>query len=165
MAAAAFGAPRRTANQTYSLGEGKDFNGTAIRTADQLDGLAPYRNILREYCNHGDPICAPDSKPMAVENHWSYFEKYQEDVADWVISLSKEQKGSQGGKNSTKTSASASSTSASSTPRPTTSATASVDVENNAAETGSPDAAGSANGLWCPLSALLFTTISMIFLA
>ncbi|KAF1969481.1 alpha/beta-hydrolase, partial [Bimuria novae-zelandiae CBS 107.79] len=89
LAAAAFGAPRRTGNQTYSILDLQDFDGTAVRTPEQLAGLAPYKDILREYCNNGDSICAPDSEPTEVKNHLSYFEKYQDEVADWVIGLAK----------------------------------------------------------------------------
>lgn len=140
-----FRAPRRTANQTYSLGDGKDFNGTAIRTEEQLAGLEPYDGILREYCNYGDPICAPDSKPMVVEHHWSYFEKFQDEVAEWVIKLSKEDGKGQGKNNSSTTSTTTTATSTSSTTKPTSSATSTLDVENNAAETTGADATGGAH--------------------
>ncbi|KAK3213946.1 hypothetical protein GRF29_28g1558063 [Pseudopithomyces chartarum] len=146
LAAAVFGAPRRTANQTYSHGDGANYNGTAARTEEQLAGLAPYSDVLREYCNYGDPICAPGTEPMVVENHWSYFEKFQDEVAEWVIKISKEDE-DQGKNNSSSTSKSATTATATSklsTGKPTASATETLDVQNNAAETTSADATGTA---------------------
>lgn len=161
LAIAAFGAPRRTADQSYSKGAGKDFNGTASRTSEQLAGLVPYKDILREYCNHGDPICSPDSEPMAVENHWSYFEKFQDEVSDWVVGLSQKQN-EDNGKNSTKTSSTASST-VSSTTKPTADTTAPGDIQNDAAETTNPDATGIGHAvIWSPLMGLACAVCSIV---
>jgi hypothetical protein len=67
-------------------------------------------------------------------------------VAEWVIKISKEDE-DQGKNNSSSTSKSATTataTSKSSTGKPTASATETLDVQNNAAETTSADATGTA---------------------
>jgi acetylxylan esterase len=90
-AAVVFGAAVRTAGRPYTatgtekLKGGSDFNGTSPRSEAHLVGLEPYSDILRDYCNFGDPICAVGSKPQDVAQHLNYFKLYVEDAAEWVV--------------------------------------------------------------------------------
>ncbi|KAF2688938.1 carbohydrate esterase family 5 protein [Lentithecium fluviatile CBS 122367] len=85
VAATVFGAVRRSPSQPYSLKGGRNYSGTASRSAAQLAGLAPYADILRDYCNQGDPICAVGSEPVDVARHLDYFELYNEEAKDFVV--------------------------------------------------------------------------------
>ncbi|KAF2732647.1 alpha/beta-hydrolase [Polyplosphaeria fusca] len=85
VAAASFGPTVRNADQTYTVGGGRDFNGTAVRSERALDGLDQYSDILRTWCNEGDPICAVGSEPMDVANHLNYFERYNDEASQWII--------------------------------------------------------------------------------
>ena len=90
-AAVVFGAAVRTAGEPYTatgtekLRGGLDFNGTNPRSEAHLAGLKPYSDILRDYCNFGDPVCAVGSKPKDVAQHLNYFQLYVEDAAEWVV--------------------------------------------------------------------------------
>jgi hypothetical protein len=90
-AAVVFGAVVRTAGEPYTasgvekLRGGTNFNGTSPRSEAHLAGLQPYSEILREYCNFGDPICAVGSVPQDVAQHLNYFKLYVEDAAEWVV--------------------------------------------------------------------------------
>jgi acetylxylan esterase len=90
-AAVVFGAVVRTAGEPYTasgvekLRGGTNFNGTSPRSEAHLAGLQPYSEILREYCNFGDPICAVGSMPQDVAQHLNYFKLYVEDAAEWVV--------------------------------------------------------------------------------
>jgi acetylxylan esterase len=90
-AALVFGPTRRSANQSYTHGGGQISDGSAPRTAEQLAGLQPYADagILREYCQPGDPICAPHSDNKDMSKHLNYFELYGDEAAEWVIDLAK----------------------------------------------------------------------------
>ncbi|KAF2703067.1 carbohydrate esterase family 5 protein [Pleomassaria siparia CBS 279.74] len=91
VAAIVFGAAVRTAGQSYTakgrdaLKGGQDFNGTSPRSEEHLAGLNPYADILHDYCNFGDPICAHGSEPMDVAQHLNYFKIYTEEAAKWVV--------------------------------------------------------------------------------
>lgn len=86
VAAAVFGAVHRSAHQPYTFPNGgQDHNGTNSRNATQLAALSDFSPILREYCNIGDPICAPDSEDQSKDNHLNYFEKYNENAATFIV--------------------------------------------------------------------------------
>ncbi|KAF2640656.1 alpha/beta-hydrolase [Massarina eburnea CBS 473.64] len=86
VAAAIFGAVHRSAHQPYSVQNGgQNYNGSTPRSAAQLSDLAKYKDVLREYCNVGDPICAPSSPDQAPVNHLNYFEKYNDDAAEFIV--------------------------------------------------------------------------------
>ncbi|KAF2111133.1 Alpha/Beta hydrolase protein [Lophiotrema nucula] len=84
-AIAVFGAVRRSANQRYSVKGGASFDGKAPRSSQQLRALNEYADILRDYCNKGDFICAVGSQPESLENHLSYFDLYNEEAAEWIV--------------------------------------------------------------------------------
>ena len=90
-AALVFGPTRRSANQSYTHGGGQISDGGAPRTAEQLAGLEPYADagILREYCQPGDPICAPHTDNKDMSKHLNYFERYSDEAAEWVIDLAR----------------------------------------------------------------------------
>ncbi|EUC44833.1 carbohydrate esterase family 5 protein [Bipolaris oryzae ATCC 44560] len=90
-AALVFGPTRRSANQSYTRGGGEISDGSAPRTAEQLAGLQPYADagILREYCQPGDPICAPHTDNKDMSKHLNYFERYSDEAAEWVIDLAR----------------------------------------------------------------------------
>jgi acetylxylan esterase len=86
-AAVVFGATRRSANQTFTFGGGDVSDGGAPRTAEQNAGLQPYVDAdkLREYCQPHDPICAPHTQDTDMKYHLDYFDKWGDEVADWVV--------------------------------------------------------------------------------
>jgi acetylxylan esterase len=90
-AALAFGPTRRSANQSYTVGGGEISDGSAPRSSQELAGLKPYADagILREYCQPGDPICAPHSDNKDMSKHLDYFTKFGDEAADWVIDLAR----------------------------------------------------------------------------
>jgi acetylxylan esterase len=90
-AALVFGPTRRSANQPYTHGGGQISDGSAPRTKEQLAGLQPYADagILREYCQPGDPICAPNSDNKDMSKHLNYFDIYGDEAAEWVIDLAR----------------------------------------------------------------------------
>ena len=44
---------------------------------------------MREYCQPGDPICAPHSDNKDMSKHLDYFTKFGDEAADWVIDLAR----------------------------------------------------------------------------
>ncbi|KAF2870655.1 cutinase-domain-containing protein [Massariosphaeria phaeospora] len=84
-AIAVFGTTVRTAHTPYTVKDGAPFNGTHTRLPAYQAGLKPYYSILREYCNHGDPMCASGSKPSSLDNHLNYFRNYTDEAAEWVV--------------------------------------------------------------------------------
>lgn len=94
-AALAFGATRRSPNQTYTHGGGEAYRGAKARSDEQLAGLQPFAddNILREYCQPRDPICAPLSENTDMSFHLSYFEKWGDETAEWVVGLARKAEG------------------------------------------------------------------------
>ncbi|KAF1952087.1 alpha/beta-hydrolase, partial [Byssothecium circinans] len=86
VAAAVFGAVHCSAHQNYSVQNGGEkYNGSTPRSAEQLAALNRYSTVLREYCNAGDPICAPASAGHDTKNHLSYFDKYNDDAAQFIV--------------------------------------------------------------------------------
>jgi acetylxylan esterase len=85
IAAVVYGAVRRSPSESYSIKDGRNYTGTAPRSPEQLAGLDQYADILRDYCNHGDPICAVGSEPVDVGQHMNYFESYDEEVMDFIV--------------------------------------------------------------------------------
>lgn len=87
----AFGPPVRSAGNSWTHGGGDKVDGSANRTEAQNAGLQPYADagILREYCQPGDPICAPHSDNPDMKNHMAYFDKFGEEGAAWVIELAR----------------------------------------------------------------------------
>jgi acetylxylan esterase len=92
VAAAVFGAVRRSPSQSYSVKGGRNYTGTAPRSSEQLAGLGPYADILRDYCNQGDPICAVGSQPVDVGQHLDYFTFYNGEAADFIVRTAKGEK-------------------------------------------------------------------------
>lgn len=91
IAALVFGPTRRSGNQSWTHGGGEISDGGAPRTAEQNAALQPYADagLLREYCQPGDPICAPQSEGKDMANHLNYFDRFGDEAADWVIDLAK----------------------------------------------------------------------------
>jgi acetylxylan esterase len=90
-AALVFGSTRRSANQTFTHAGGNISNGSAPRTAEQNAGLQPYADAgrLREYCQPGDPICAPQTENKEMAKHLNYFDLFGDEAAAWVVDLAK----------------------------------------------------------------------------
>lgn len=88
-AALVFGSPIRSAGKSWTHGGGDKFDGSANRTEAHNAGLQPYADagILREYCQSGDPICAPRSENQDMENHMNYFDRFGDEAATWVVAL------------------------------------------------------------------------------
>lgn len=91
----AFGPTRRSSNQTWTHGGGQISNGSAPRTAEENAGLQTYADagVLREYCQPGDPICAPQTNDKTMAKHLDYFDKFGDEAADWVIGLARKAAG------------------------------------------------------------------------
>ncbi|EDU44974.1 Cutinase domain containing protein [Pyrenophora tritici-repentis] len=94
-AAVVFGPTRRSANQTFTRGGGDISDGGAPRSAEENAGLKPYADAgrLREYCQPGDPICAPQTDNKDMSKHLDYFDKFGDEAAAWVIDLAKKAEG------------------------------------------------------------------------
>lgn len=84
-----YGPTRRSANQSWTVGGGDVSDGGAPRTAEQNAGLKPYADAgrLREYCQPGDPICAPHTENKDMTKHLDYFDKYSDEAAAWVVDV------------------------------------------------------------------------------
>ncbi|KAF1941076.1 alpha/beta-hydrolase [Clathrospora elynae] len=95
VAALAFGPTRRSAGKSWTKGGGDISDGGAPRTAEQNAGLQPYADagILREYCQPGDPICAPHTENKDMSKHLDYFNKYADEAAAWVLDLARKASG------------------------------------------------------------------------
>ncbi|EUC30311.1 carbohydrate esterase family 5 protein [Bipolaris zeicola 26-R-13] len=89
VAAVTFGAVARSRNQNFTVGGGKDFDGTRARTPEQLANLTQYADVLLDYCHYGDPICAVGSEPQDVTEHLNYFVKHNAEVTKWVAGMAK----------------------------------------------------------------------------
>ncbi|KIV92109.1 hypothetical protein PV10_06575 [Exophiala mesophila] len=86
-AAIMMGGPRHTANQTYNIGRGYAFDGVAGRHGQQLSDLHKYEDVVAEWCNEGDPVCAVGSEPVNITAHWSYYDEYSEVASRWVVAI------------------------------------------------------------------------------
>jgi hypothetical protein len=84
-AAAVFGNPHHTPSQPYNIGRGSSFPGNQARTPSQLASLNAYSDILADWCNFGDPVCAVGSEPVNITAHWSYYEEYSDVAAKWIV--------------------------------------------------------------------------------
>lgn len=85
VAAAIFGAVRRSKGQNYTVKGGKNYNGKSPRSDEELEGLNKWSSKLREWCNTGDPMCAADSPNQETENHMNYFKLYNDEAAEWIV--------------------------------------------------------------------------------
>ncbi|PVH94572.1 carbohydrate esterase family 5 protein [Periconia macrospinosa] len=95
-----FGAVRRAANQPYTVQNGgQNYNGSAPRTGDFVTNLAKFTSVLREYCNEGDPICAPSSNDIDTEKHLNYFRLYDDEASEWIVKQARANPGGSAGVN------------------------------------------------------------------
>ncbi|KAF2747142.1 carbohydrate esterase family 5 protein [Sporormia fimetaria CBS 119925] len=94
VAALVFGAVVRAADQEYtvelertlSAGQSaREFNGTQTRRPESVEAVNAYADILREYCNAKDPVCAKGGADASVDEHLNYFDLYNGDAAKWTI--------------------------------------------------------------------------------
>lgn len=90
-AALVFGPTRRSANKPWTHGGGDISDGGAARTDEQNAGLQQYHDagVLREYCQPGDPICAPHTPDKDMSKHLDYFDKWGDEAAAWVVNLAR----------------------------------------------------------------------------
>lgn len=53
--------------------------------------MKPYAdaNVLREYCQPRDPICAPHTNDTDMSFHLDYFDKYSDEASAWVTELAR----------------------------------------------------------------------------
>jgi len=89
VAAVTFGAVARSKGQNFTVGGGKDYDGTRARTTEQLEDLNQYADVLLDYCHYSDPICAVGSEPQSVNEHLNYFIQHNEEVTKWVAAMAK----------------------------------------------------------------------------
>jgi hypothetical protein len=69
------------ANQPYNVLDGAGLQKDG-RSANSLARLNTYENVLRSYCQKGDPICANGTD---INQHLNYFELYADDAAAWAV--------------------------------------------------------------------------------
>ncbi|KAL5121352.1 hypothetical protein ACEQ8H_000820 [Pleosporales sp. CAS-2024a] len=82
-AAIVWGDVMHTANMPYNVLDGSGLQRGQGRYGSSLDRLnSRYGNVLRSYCQVGDPICADGDN---VEKHLNYFELYTEDASNWTV--------------------------------------------------------------------------------
>ncbi|KAI0016756.1 Alpha/Beta hydrolase protein [Xylariomycetidae sp. FL0641] len=127
-AAMAFGDVRHTAGQSYNVLGGASASGLYPRSGDQLSVLNTFSDVLHNYCQEQDPICAGGD---VVAQHLDYFDVYTDSVATWVQS-----KVGSDGPSPTSTSSSASSTSTSTS---TTTTTSSDSASSTTSSSQTPD--------------------------
>ncbi|KAI0199488.1 carbohydrate esterase family 5 protein [Astrocystis sublimbata] len=83
-AALLFGDTRHTASQSYNILEGAGANGLFPRGGEQLAGLNGFSDVLRAWCQGGDPVCAQGD---TVAEHLNYFDIFPPSAAEWVSSV------------------------------------------------------------------------------
>lgn len=162
-----FGAVARSRDQNYTIGDGKSFDGTRARTTEQLSALNKYSDRLRDYCHHGDPICAVGSEPVDVAQHLDYFILHNEEVVKWVTEKAK----SSSQEVSTSSSTVLAKSAAVPTPTPSIIASNTLAATDSSeapvsAQTGETAATGAAGGLsvaYAPIVAL--TAAALLFAA
>lgn len=167
VAAVTFGAVARSRDQNYTIGDGKSFDGTRARTTEQLSALNKYSDRLRDYCHHGDPICAVGSEPVDVAQHLDYFILHNEEVVKWVTEKAK----SSSQEVSTSSSTVLAKSAAVPTPTPSIIASNTLAATDSSeapvsAQTGETAATGAAGGLsvaYAPIVAL--TAAALLFAA
>ncbi|KAK4631296.1 Acetylxylan esterase 2 [Fulvia fulva] len=80
--AAVFGDPRFNAGQAISAGQSTS-NGIFARISSRAR-LNTYSNVLRSYCDEGDPFCSSDFN-LAV--HFAVVEKYAQAATDFIVGV------------------------------------------------------------------------------
>ncbi|KAH9885961.1 carbohydrate esterase family 5 protein [Xylariomycetidae sp. FL2044] len=89
-AAALFGDVRHAADQSYDVLDGSSFAGVLARTGDSLAALNNFADVLRDYCQYADPICATgdgNREDTVVADHLNYFDKFSDAAGEWVKSM------------------------------------------------------------------------------
>ena len=79
MAAVQFGDPRHVSGKSFNLGTATRRNGLFPRSASQA--LDPFANLLRSWCDTGDPFCAGG---FNVNAHLVYDQKYDAAATTFV---------------------------------------------------------------------------------
>ncbi|KAI0165236.1 carbohydrate esterase family 5 protein [Hypoxylon sp. FL1284] len=132
VAALLFGDTRHTADQPFNSLAGAKYNGLFPRTGEQLTGLNAFDDVLRDWCQGDDPICAAGdgSRNTVTEHHLNYFDVYSGSAGDWV-------KSKLGKTSSPSSSSSSSSAEETSTTAATSSATSATPTSTGDATTSS----------------------------
>lgn len=80
-----FGDPSHTYPESFDQGTSTD-DGIFSRSpdGDSEELLNTYANLLQSYCDTGDPFCDSGDDESV---HHTYFDKYSQDAADFVVSL------------------------------------------------------------------------------
>lgn len=82
-----FGDTRHNANQSYNWGSGSGIDGFFPRNQTQLSNLQPYANIMRNWCDAGDPICAANQTTHDESDHLDYFNVDSQSAASFIRSV------------------------------------------------------------------------------
>ncbi|KIW15918.1 hypothetical protein PV08_05968 [Exophiala spinifera] len=85
VAVVTMGNPRNTADQPYNLGRGSNYSGELGRSGQQLVDLNKYEDVMANWCNYGDPVCAVGSEPTNLTAHWDYYDEYSYVASEWVV--------------------------------------------------------------------------------
>ncbi|OTB01938.1 carbohydrate esterase family 5 protein [Hypoxylon sp. CI-4A] len=80
VAALLFGDVRHTADQPFNTLEGASISGLYPRSGTQLAGLNSFDDVLQDWCQGDDPICAQGdgTRKTNVADHLNYFDKYSD---------------------------------------------------------------------------------------
>ena len=80
--AAVFGDPRFNAGQP--IDEGTSTSDGIFARITSRERLNAYSNVLRSYCDEGDPFCSSDFN-LAV--HFAVVEKYAQAATDFIVGV------------------------------------------------------------------------------
>lgn len=80
--AAVFGDPRFNVGQAYSVGTSTQ-DGIFARVSSKA-ALATWSNVLRSYCDEGDPFCA---RGFDIDVHSATPQKYAQAATDFIVGL------------------------------------------------------------------------------
>jgi hypothetical protein len=150
----------RTRDQNFTIGSGKDFDGTSARTPEHLEGLKAYSDVLLDYCHFGDPICAIGSEPQELMAHLDYFLEHNAEVKKWVVQMAKASDGQVSSKPS-KPAAGSSNTSVPARPAVTSVSPSLISASATPTDGSSPAQSGDATGAASSMSVAAGSTVAL----
>ncbi|KAF2214078.1 carbohydrate esterase family 5 protein, partial [Cercospora zeae-maydis SCOH1-5] len=84
---ALFGCPTQAANQSYNRGTATDGEGILGRTEVSLPQLNRYSNVLLQWCDRGDRVCAENIEPYDGAVHSNVVAKYATAAANHIANV------------------------------------------------------------------------------
>lgn len=93
-----FGAVRRAPHQPFTVPiGGENYSGNATRTGSLEAGLKNFTDVLHDWCNIGDSICAPASEGLDLDKHLNYFRLYNGNATEWIVKKARESEAKKNG--------------------------------------------------------------------